>query len=299
MQKIPTFFTVHGTRVNGFFHKPAAAKEPLPLIVMFNGYATEWQFGTAAFIRAFTDAGYATLNIDYRGFGGSEGEPRQLLDIPAQLEDCAAAIAHGVLQEWVDQRKIIIWGSSLGGGHAISMAAECPRVAGVIAQVPHCCSRAAFKTVSASSVAKGMSQAMLDVAGSKLGRPVRRIPVLAESGSYGVMNHPGWYQHYMALAAGSPTWENSIPARSLLRGSDYRPILAAANIRCPALLVAGREDAGVPVSSVEETAALIKQAELYLYDGDHFEVYGGELQPAIIARQLQFIQQLFSGVQMR
>lgn len=297
MQKIPTSFTVHGTRIHGFFHKPEQAQEPLPLVVMFNGYATEWQFGTAAFIQAFTDAGFATLNIDYRYFGGSEGEPRQLLDIPAQLEDCSAAIRHALAQPWVDTERVVVWGSSLGGGHAISMAAEFGQLAGLIAQVPHCCSRAAFKTVKLGAVFKGMSQAMLDVAGSKLGRPVRRIPVLAEPDSYAVMNHPGWHQHYLQLAAGSQTWENRIPARSLLRGSDYRPIQVAEKIRCPALLVAGRHDAGVPVSSVQDTAAQINQAELYLYEGDHFEVYGGDQQQAIIARQLQFLQPLLNGIQ--
>ena len=293
MQKIPTSFTVQGTRIHGFFHKPDDATEPLPLIVMFNGYATEWQFGTSAFIRAFTNHGYATLNIDYRYFGGSEGMPRQLLDIPAQLEDCAAAIAHGLLQPWVDNKRIIVWGSSLGGGHAISMAAEFPQVAGLIAQVPHCCSRAAFKTVTLKSVVKGMSNAFADVIGSFFGRKPRMIPVLAEPDSYAVMNHPGWYKHYLSLSAGSPTWENLIPARSLLRGSDYRPLLVAENIRCKSLLAAGRHDAGVPVSSVQETASHIKQCELFIYEGDHFEVYGGDQQAMIIEKQLQFIAELF------
>lgn len=294
MQKIATAFSVHGQRVQGFFHKPEQATESVPLIVMFNGYATEWQFGTVAFIRAFTNHGYATLNFDYRSFGGSEGEPRQVLDIPAQLEDCAAAIAHGLLQPWVDNKRVFVWGSSLGGGHAISMAAEFPQLAGMLAQVPHCDSRAAFKTVTLKSVFTGMSQAILDVLGSKIGKPARRIPVLAEPSEYAVMNHPGWYKHYMSLAAGSPTWENQIAARSLLRGADYRPILSAENIRCKSLLVAGRQDAGVPIESVQETASLIVDVELFIYEGDHFEVYGGDQQPMIIEKQLQFIEQLLN-----
>ena len=80
-----TRFVVDGVAVNGQFHFPDGAQEHLPVVVMFNGYATEWTFGTAPFIEAFTQAGFATLNFDYRHFGESEGQPRQMVDIPAQL----------------------------------------------------------------------------------------------------------------------------------------------------------------------------------------------------------------------
>lgn len=291
MQQHATSFPVLGTRVHGFFHLPDNSEgKKLPLIVMFNGYATEWQFGTSAFIERFTEMGFATLNFDYRGFGNSEGEPRQLMDIPAQLQDCAAAIAHGLVQDWVDETRLLVWGSSLGGGHAISMAAEFDQVAGMIAQVPHCCSRAAFKTIKLSAVLTGMSQAILDAVGNKLGAAPRMIPILAEPDQYAVLNHPGWYQHYMAIAKDSKTWHNAIPARSLLRGADYRPVLQAEKIRCPVLLVAGNTDAGVPIDSVKDAAARIPKVQLHIYEGGHFDVYGGELQADIISRQQAFLQ---------
>ena len=107
-----TEFLVNGSRVRGFFHRPLQSSAATSIVVMFNGFATEWQFGTAAFIEAFTAAGLATLNFDYRSFGASDGEPRQLLDIPEQLNDCRAAIAHALVQPWVDASKLVIWGSS-------------------------------------------------------------------------------------------------------------------------------------------------------------------------------------------
>lgn len=296
MQKRETSFPVHGITVRGFFHLPDdAGDQQLPLVVMFNGFATEWQFGTAAFIERFTDMGFATLNFDYRSFGGSDGEPRQLLDIPAQLQDCAAAIAHGLVQEWVDPDRLIIWGSSLGGGHALTMASEFKQVAAVIAQVPHCSSRAAFRTVTLGSVITGMKSAIADAVGSKFGAADRYLPVLPPApGKYGVLGHEGWAQHYLQIADNSPTWQNGIVARSLLRGADYNPLNDADKIRCPALLVAGRHDAGVPVASVEETAGRIPDCELHIYPGDHFAVYHGEPQPEILDWQCGFLQR-FSG----
>ncbi len=193
MIKEKTEFSVKGNIVRGYFYKPEFSDDmPIPLIIMFNGFATHWCTGTLATIEAFTEAGFATLNFDYRNFGISGGEPRQLLDIPEQLNDCRAAIEHVKAQSWVDQKKIVLWGSSLGGGHAISMASEYPDIAALVAQVPHCCSRAAFKCVSLASVFKGVSAAIMDGLGSLVGRQPVLLPVVSEPEDYGVMNHPGW-----------------------------------------------------------------------------------------------------------
>ncbi|NRA41270.1 MAG: alpha/beta fold hydrolase [Pseudomonadales bacterium] len=293
-----TEFNVNGSTLRGFFHKPdtAAAEDKLPIVVMGNGFATEWQFGTGAIIKALTSAGIATLNFDYRGFGGSDNlnnQPRQVLDTQAQLADWRAAIAHAKAQAWLAPGKLIFWGSSLGGGHCLTMAAEFANdsaLACAVAQVPHCCSREAFKVVSKTSVLKGMGAGIKDSIGSLFGAKPVLLPVVEVPEEYGVMNYPGWKAHYFKIASGSSTWENAIPARSLLKAGDYRPIATADKITVPTLLVAGRQDAGAPFTAVEQTAEKIPQVELYAYDGDHFEVYHGNLLPDIVAHEVSFIQ---------
>ena len=294
MQTKATELTVEGTILRGVFHLPEqidTSKPSLPIVVMANGYATEWQFGTQAFIKAFTDAGIATFNFDYRSFGQSDGMPRQLVDIPGQLIDFHQAIEHCKQQNWVDQQQLILWGSSLGGGHAISMAAQHPEVKAMIAQVPHCCSRAAFKTVSLSAVVKGMSNAIADSIGNLFKRPAIYLPIFSEPSEYGVMNHAGWKQSYLVLSKDSSTWKNELVARSLLKGGDYRPTLVADQINCPSLLVPAEDDAGVPLQSVKDTANKITQAEVFSIPGDHFGVYYGEHLDAVIQKQVAFIQQ--------
>ena len=292
MKQEKTQFIVKGVSIQAFFHFPENVEmKSLPLIVMGNGYATEWQFGTEPFIKAFTEAGFATLNFDYRGFGGSEGALRQLVDIPGQLDDWRAAIEHAKSQTWIDNKKLALWGSSLGGGHALSMAAEFPEVAAMVAQVPHCCSRAGFKTVTLGAALKGVTYALLDNMKALLGLQPILLPILTEPGTYGVMTHPGWKQHYMSLAEGSPTWRNEIPARSLMKGGDYRPMTTANTIQCPSLLVAAKEDAGVPLESVETTLKHIQRGELFLIEGDHFGVYHGDQLETVVAKELRFFKQ--------
>src|ERR1700737_4146534 len=81
-------------------------------------------------------AGLAALVFDYRHFGASEGEPRQLLDIKLQLADWTAAIAFARTLEGIDEERIALWGTSFSGGHDIELAAHDGRVAAVVAQVP-------------------------------------------------------------------------------------------------------------------------------------------------------------------
>ena len=47
-----------------------------------------------AYAERFAEAGLAALLFDYRHFGASGGEPRQLVDIDRQLEDWRSAFAY-------------------------------------------------------------------------------------------------------------------------------------------------------------------------------------------------------------
>ena len=69
-----------------------------------------------AYAERFCAAGYACLVFDYRNFGDSEGQPRQLLDIGMQLADWAAAMAYAQTPGAIDQKRIGLWGTSFGGG---------------------------------------------------------------------------------------------------------------------------------------------------------------------------------------
>jgi pimeloyl-ACP methyl ester carboxylesterase len=105
---------------------------------MAHGLGAQKDFGLDEYGQKFSAAGFAVLAFDYRTFGGSTGEPRHWVSPKRHLEDWKSAIefVKSNLTDRVDEDKIILWGSSFGGGHAIVTAAELGgQVAGVIAQV--------------------------------------------------------------------------------------------------------------------------------------------------------------------
>ncbi len=88
-----------------------------------------------AFAERFASAGIAALVFDHRGFGDSAGEP-DLFQPARQLDDWRAAIAFARSLSGVDAERVATFGSSMGGGNALAAAAEDPRVAAAISQVP-------------------------------------------------------------------------------------------------------------------------------------------------------------------
>ncbi len=283
-------FISQGERCFADFYMPAVGQAPYPLVIMGSGYAAERSLGTPGFVDRFLGAGLSVLLFDYRNFGQSEGQPRQLVDPSRHVQDWLAAIQYAPSIKSVDPERIALWGTSFGGGHVLTAGASAPGIKAIVAQVPHCDTYAAFETVSLGHAAKGMAHAFKDLFGSLVGRPPHTIPIVGEPDEYAVMNHPNWKRDYLKLAERAEnTWVNAIPARSLLRGGNYRPIKVVQQIQCPALLVYGSDDEGVPAAAVEKTAGLMKNATLHRYTGAHFDVYDGPVFKEVAEIETNFL----------
>ncbi len=137
MRTEPVYFQSEGARLRGFLHRPDAGADRLPSIVQGPGW-----LGLAdaklyiPYHQAFTDAGFAVLIFDYRGFGESEGD-RGTISPAWQLEDWRNAIAYMRGREDMDPARAAIFGSGgTGGGNAILVAAAEPAIRATISQVP-------------------------------------------------------------------------------------------------------------------------------------------------------------------
>lgn len=103
-------FTSNGTRCAALFYVPDIPKKP-PVIVMAHGLGAVKEMRLDAYAKEFCQEGYACFLFDYRFLGGSEGTPRQIVDIRKQLEDWDNAIAHVRKMEDVDGNRVILFGS--------------------------------------------------------------------------------------------------------------------------------------------------------------------------------------------
>ena len=91
----------HGEQLAAYLYRPDTAR-PVPCVVMAHGFSATRDDALPGYAEAFAEAGFAVVVFDYRHFGRSGGQPRQLLDIGRQQDDYRAVIdAMGLLvQRW-------------------------------------------------------------------------------------------------------------------------------------------------------------------------------------------------------
>ncbi len=263
-----------------------------PCVVLAHGFAGTVDSGLLPYAERFAAAGIDALAFDYRHFGASEGEPRQLLSIPRQLEDYAAAIAFARSLEGVDRDRIVAWGSSYSGGHVVAVAVADGRVAGVISQVPGMDGLAtllnAARYAGPVMLARLVLAGVRDLAGSLSGRPPVMVAVVARPGSVGAMTTADAEPGYLALAG--PSWRNEVAARILLSTGSYRPGLQADRLPCPILVQIADRDAIAPAKAAQDAAwRATGRAEVRTYPIGHFDIYTGAPFERAIADQLHFL----------
>lgn len=283
-------FLSGGARCAAWLYRPATAP-PVAAIVMAHGFGGVRIARLDAYAARFREAGYAVLLFDYRHFGDSEGEPRGLLDIRCQRADWQAAVAHVRRQPGIDPDRVILWGTSFSGGHAIATAARDPRVAAVVAQVPHVSGLASALAVPVRQQARLAMAGVRDQLAALAGRPPRRVPSVGVPGELAVLTSTDAVDGLRALRADHPDagWDDEVAARIVLRVPWYSPGWAAGRIRCPLLVQATRADEVTPARAAARTARRAPRGELLEYDGGHFAPYSGALFERVVADQLAFL----------
>lgn len=266
-----------------------AANAAVPIIVLAHGLGGVKEERLDAFAERFALAGYACLVFDYRFFGASGGEPRQLLDIQAQLADWRAAVAYARTLPGVDPDRVVVWGTSFGGGHVIVTAAEDDRIAAVIAQCPFTSGLASSLTIPPVTSAKVTALALRDVIGSRLGRAPVMVPTYGQPGSTALMTSPDSAPGVEALIPEGAHYPKDVAARIALQLSTHFPGRRVKDVTCPIHFAISERDSVAPAKATQQYAATAPHGEVKLYDAGHFDIYVGEWFERNVADQLAFL----------
>ena len=293
MGRTSVTFDSWGSRCAAWLYEPDGGSEEdrVPCVVMAHGFAGIKEAALAGYAERFARLGLAVLVFDYRNFGESEGEPRQLLDIGMQLADWAAAIAYARTLAGVDPERIALWGSSFSGGHVLRTAARDHRVAAVIAQAPFVDGIPTLTNLPPAQALKLTAAGLRDQFGALRGRAPFMLKAVGPPGSVAAMTSPDAEPGYRALIPTGVRWDDSVAARIALRLGLYRPIRGVGRIRCPVLYCVLDDDAVTPAAPAIDAARRTPDARLCRYPGGHFDIYVGAGFERTIADQERFLRE--------
>lgn len=263
--------------------------DPAPIVVMAHGLGAVKQMRLDAYAQRFADAGYAALVFDYRHFGDSTGEPRQLLDIGLQREDWRAAIDYARTLPGVDSSRVVLWGTSFGGGHVIAVAAGRSDIAAVIAQCPFTDGLASALRIRPRTLPGLLTRVGADLWAAARHRPPVMIATSADPDAPALMNAAGAKTGYLRLLPADAPFHNEVAARVGLRIPLSFPGRAIKKVTVPMLLCVCLEDEVAPAGPTLRYARRAPDAEVKTYPTGHFDIYVGDEFQQAVSDQLEFL----------
>ena len=287
-QRVEVRIPSHGEQLAAYLYRPAAPGR-VPCIVMAHGFSGTRDEALPGYAEAFCDAGYAVVVFDYRYFGASSGQPRQLLDIARQQDDYRAVIEWARHADGIDPDRIVLWGSSFSGGHVIEVAATDPRIAAVIAQAPYTDSVPVIRRMPPRNLVRAVAAAVRDQAGAALGRKPTLIPAAGPPGTFAAMTEPEALSGFAAMVPPESLWRNEIAARVMFRMPLFRPVKIADRLTMPVLFCVCDADVTTPPESTLKAAGRAPRGELRRYPYGHFAIYDD---PQVKADQVAFLRRV-------
>ncbi|QIS01179.1 alpha/beta fold hydrolase [Nocardia brasiliensis] len=265
-----------GTVLRAWLYAPAAAAAgPWPAIALVNGFAGVRSDAVDALARRVSDAGFVVLVHDHRGWGGSDGRPRQDINPPQQLADTQTAISFLEDRPEVDPDRIGAWGWSLGGGHVLMLGAIDSRVRCVVAQVP---------TISGSEILRRRGGEQLAAFRAAFLRDRRARFHGADPAVIAVAHaeQPAAWQDPDSIATytrdPAPNWLNQVTLRSLEADGNNEPGYYISRIAPTPLLMIVATDDTTTYTDLQLAAyeRALEPKRLVLLPGTHWDLYASE-----------------------
>ncbi|MDF1763930.1 MAG: alpha/beta hydrolase [Oleibacter sp.] len=264
----------------------------VPAILMVHGWGGVQGALTGPFIAAFIAAGYAVMTFDYPGWGNSEGLPRNCINPVNRVGNVESALTHLKQQAVINAKKIVLWGTSFGGGHVVDTAAQHPELLGAIAQVPMLDGQDAVKAIPLLSLLRFGAYGIADCF---MGRRPIYIPVVSAPGEFGSMDRDGASEAMRrGIEIAGIQYDNRIAARSVLTIGMYRPIKRLAKIKIPTLLIGASRDSVAPFNRANIEGKNKEYVQTKMIDANHFDPYFAPILSENLQYQLDFLTSLLA-----
>ena len=283
-----------------------------PVIIIAHGLGHPRFIANMRYARGLVLNGYAVFLFDYRNYGFSEGEIRNLTDPLCQMDDIRAAIAHLRSLAMIDNTRIVLCGISLAGGYPLTIAAEDHDIAAVVCMIPVMSPKVSLKKKKKTAALPYIILTSYDAILGFIGLKPFCIPMFVSRSHLNDFTDSVYYPgytfdcsqihgkrvvHHIAiqniLTGQSVVWVNLVPFRSLKKILAYEAISALPKVQCPILVIAAKNDPVVPYSMLKSMMEPYSNVEFFTYEGNHYNVTDKWVCDEMITEILKLLTGLF------
>jgi len=271
-----------GVRLRGWLFRPAA-RGLRPAITLAHGGAAVKEHGLDRLGAWLAAAGFVVLVHDHRGFGASEGVPRQDADPWRQVADWRRVISWLEAQPGVDAHRIGVWGSGDAGGHAIVLGATDRRLRAIVAQAPLISGRHARRRTPSPDDALALELALAEDERAQFrGEPPARRAIVSARPDIAAAHHSTQAIDFYLRRLPPGAWDNHVTLRSARAAQLYEPGAWIEQVTPAALMmIVADEDAVHPPELARAAFAQANEPKrLVTLPGGHFDMHGSQFERA-------------------
>lgn len=285
-EKQSVSFKVDGQTLRGDLYLPrgASASSKVPAVVVGGSLTSVKEQMSASYAQELAKRGIAALAFDYRHYGQSDGQPRQLENVETKKADLKAAVSFLQTVPGVDGVSLL--GVCTSGGNVIQAAAEDSRVRSVVTVAGW------FVEPSFTPMLYGGEAAVnaLKVQGSQALVKYRSTGVSDTVQTYGMANsgaaHAGDHMdYYVNTKRGNiSSFTNAMAVQSWESWLSFDPVAFASKVKVPTMIIHS-DDSALPDQARKVYGLLAGKKELNWMKGGHFEFYDNAEKVSAAAEQ--------------
>lgn len=247
-------FPSEGTRLVGNLYLPASAPAggKLPAVVVAGSWTTVKEQMAALYAEKLAQQGYAALTFDFRGYGESEGEPRNVESPARKAEDLRSAVTYLQSLPAVDAQRIGMLGVCASAGYMAEAVSGDERVRSLALVAPWlhdpAMARQIYDTWTITEGKEGY-EARLEAARAAREKFERTgeidyVPAASATDPQAAMYGPIDY-YLNPQRGGIPAWGNRFAVMAWSDWLQYDAIRFASQVEIPTLMVHS-EEAAIP-----------------------------------------------------
>jgi len=290
-------FKSAGLTLSGHLYRPrkVTVKMRTPGIVMAGPISSIKEQTVPHYGERLADAGYTVLTFDSRSFGESEGTPRFHYDPNEIIEDFSNAVSYLLTRDDIDAEKVAIVGVCMGGGYAVSTAAQDKRVKAVVSVAGGYNIGGTFQQFLGVENFANYFRKINDLVMKQYRTgEVQYIPTIAHSLTdkipVAAMPNPEAYSYYDRTSKGdAPNWSDKITAASLQPYFIYNSIVHAPLVApTPLLIIHGTKDTSLLPEYAQQAydAAVGLKELIWMETHNHIELYDQDPYVSEACRQI-------------